>query len=251
MNTEILKKYLSGQLPENERASLEKQLQEDPALLEELKFTYQMMQVAEKMELERLTRAMAKRQGPFRLSRKMAVVLLLALAGLVAGIWALTKIFAPSAALPQAMQYYRPPVVEDLLRSDGSFSLLKEAYSQYQSRQYSQSLKSLDRIFPADTLYLQALFLKGHILFNLKEYQASIQTFDQLLEEGLGHPEYLKPNMDNARFTRILAGWILWENDKTTLKAEIEYFIQTAENPEDEYHGDALELLKILQAEEK
>lgn len=180
---------------------------------------------------------------------KLAWITALFLLVISAGIWWFSQSPDPLQIYQQSA-YIAPAALESLQRGNGS-TTLSQAFREFETGNYTQSLALLETISKRDSHFLLVRFLQAHNYYRLGEYDKVIQAIDQLDTRPDPAVPYVLPNPDNASWTRILAllgqyNSTKSENQKTELDRAIEQFLQTAENPSDVYYKKALELQGLL-----
>lgn len=252
----LVKKYVSGELDEQGRKDFEAILEEHPELKEEIEFTKSLIRSTEKFERQRLLHLAEKvgsKPGNIRHLHKywrwaavVAVPILVTL-GLV---WRFSTSNNDRVVAFRSSSYIKPALQGASLKGTTDSTLLLEAYSQYDKAEYDRSLALLELIPSGDSLYLYALFLKGHNYYRSDSFEQAINAFEEM--EGLWGAEkkYLIPNRDNAGWTRILAMLELYQIEKKDEKKQeliqaIGLFLETADTT-DIYFKKAKELQKLL-----
>ncbi|MCB0518356.1 MAG: hypothetical protein H6577_06255 [Lewinellaceae bacterium] len=263
----LIKQYASGELDEQGRKDLEAALAERPDLRDELAFTQSLRRTTEKAERQRLLALIESvdssggntdrptEAAPLAKPRQYGWALLAAAALLVA--LALLWWFYRQSAEPlekfQHTAYVEPSLGSAATRGGTERGLLLDAFREYEAGNYTGSLALLDSMPPGDSLYLYALFLRGHDHFRAGRYGQAIGAFDQLEQQFGTNPAYLAPNRDNAGWTRLLALLQLYEKEKSDSKKQallqaIQAFLEGADNS-DIYFKKATELQSSLKGD--
>ena len=265
---ELLRKYVNGNLTEEERARVEQMLVEQPELHEELSFTKTLIEETEQVERERLM-AVIKKTSPsaseFDVKGPKGGIKWLQIpasayrqAGLAAGILILLAVglwyfaFRDNVFDTFRQQAYISPEVSTALNRGGSDKdALQKAHQEYEQARYQQSLSSLSNASPEDSLYLFSLFLKAYNHYQLEQYDQAVQAFDQLLSPQNSKPRYVQPNPDNAAWGRILSALALWretgqESRREELETLLDDFLERA-SPSDAYYQKGAQLQELLQ----
>lgn len=145
---------------------------------------------------------------------------------------------------------YISPSTSAMNRAEGANSL-KKAIRNLESGQYPATLQALQPVAPSDSLYLAALYLKGHAYYRMGQYENARLRLDSLANFPQREGYFLKGvNVENARWASILAALAQWEQegqpDKAGLLNMVRQFLETS-NPEDAYHTKAQELMELLE----
>jgi hypothetical protein len=280
ISTEILlqlRKYAKGELSPGERSAVEELLSRHPELGAELESTRQLIQAAERLERQRLVQliveieARADRKGwlqalrvaisgawrrfagyltmPPRVPKLAWAVTAAALLVAIAGYWW----YLQSSDVLYTFEktaYISPPAPE-ALRRGAQGHVFANAFREFESGNFRQSLHLLENIPDADSLYLFARVLEAHNYYRLGEYDRAIGLLSGLEAASKDSAKYLIPNPDHVAWTRILA--LLSEfnqnktaNTKQNLQSALDQFIRTSENPSDTYYRKARELYSLL-----
>lgn len=271
----LLKKYVKGELNDEERRSFEDLLSDHPEFREEVELTRRLIRATERAERERLLSLIQKidiqshQQGAFQTLKarirdtfsritqvfsptagnlKWGLATALVLLLLAAGVWWFNRPADPLGNFEQ-IAYIRPEI--SISRRDGaSLDILSNAENQYNDEHYQQSLDLLNEISSADSLYPLALLLKGHNYYRLGNYEQATAAFDTINSFKDTTPSALLPNLDNAGWTRILAllaqyNRVKEESKKRELNQALQRFLETADTT-DTYYKNALKLRSLL-----
>ena len=134
----------------------------------------------------------------------------------------------------------------------GATNIFREAQREYDLKNWEAALATLQFIPDSSNLYPEALYLKGHALYEKQDYKSSQETLHELLEvlESKLYPSN-KVNRDNAGWTQILAKGQyfavdeLSEEEKLLLLSDIKNFLLQA-SPNDVYYQKASDLRALL-----
>ncbi|MDX1666642.1 MAG: hypothetical protein R3350_05420 [Saprospiraceae bacterium] len=261
-NLEKIKKYVRGELSGEEHTAFEAQLAEDPQLREEVEWTRRIIQGTESFERKRLLSLIEEVDGKpvkrgrlrwlARSYRRAATVAAAAIILLLIGFFSLQWFGEQSDPLLefQQMAYVEPNFYGSSTRGS-SANLLNEALQAYRSDNYTQALSLLDRYDPQDSMYLLAQFYRGHIHYQLEQYEAAIRSFEVI--GSTRGDVYLMPSLENAQWTQLLSQYQRYrqsksEADKTALLNALDTFRQSAD-PTDIYHQKATRLQELLKEE--
>ena len=112
----------------------------------------------------------------------------------------------------------------------------------------------LNDIPPTDSLYPEALFLQGHVYYQDEQYPEAIARFDSFLSEGVQSKLPTTQNINNARWTRILALSATYcpdqpEQNRAAILAALDTFLASVSNPSNTYYQKAEALKSMLEEE--
>ena len=261
---ELIKRYVKGEASEEERSRLNQMVENQPELQEEIELAKMLVGETERLERERLLDVISQAYNSEE-EKDEAIIkeikpssnrrLWWALAGMIlllVGVFAWSKINSSSEVEKiYAFQQdtYITPSNDSFLRGSTSLNQLDNAYREYVLKNFDKSLESLVTISDRDSLYLQALYLKGHNYYQLQKFDEAIGAFDEILNKRNIETYYL-PNFENVGWTQILAMLGQFnlnptENKKVEMKKAVSGFIETS-NPTDIYQQKAKELLLLL-----
>ena len=265
----LVNKFVRGEMSEEELSSFNILLEEQPELLEEIEFTRSLVRSAEKIEKKRLYEGLEKAASDFqrtatniesdkRIKAKPQLFILIKnngrkLAAIAAGILLLLAVWWLFAEPPETFASFQESAyISPAGSSFRGFSdnPLTSAYRSYESGNHEQSIAYLDEIQRSDSLYILALFLKGHNQYKLKKFEPALSSFDQLLSFYQSDPEYTLPNIDNVKWTKILTLLSLYEIEKNEarkdlLQNELKKFLVEAK-PSENNCQKAQELMELL-----
>jgi len=271
---EKLRKYSNNELSKDERISFEATLLKHPELQEELEFTKSLIKSTEKLEHERIlnllkeldvrsnkddsiesiqkeTNGLSKLFSPQRALFWLIIVALIL--AIISMLWHIQKL--GSSQQEETLQKFQvtayiPLSQSDLLRGDNKSNFLSFAFREYEMGNYEESLNIIENFSNEDSLYRKSLFIQGHCLYKLKEYDRAIKTFNELQNLSTQYPKSLNPNSDNVGWTKILAILGKYKKEGSPNKSKLEQTIRkyiSDSNPKDSYYQFATELLRILE----
>lgn len=297
--------YLKGELPEEEKAALEKEIQTNPALALELQWQQIELDAMETL-LENDLRSKVNQwltdgdppaapqtpapPPPPRMGRLWAAALLAAavILGIVA--WRMdwrksgkpaNQHSAPAASEESGRQVPEPAeepapssepakkpetrpeppnaqtsrkitawaglhfedvyATDDNTRSSGAAGTaqrpLDEAMAAYRRQQYRQALDKLNEMPPGSGYGIQALELKAHALYQLKNYGESAAAFAEVAAKGLA------PYMERAQWNQLMCYAAQYPAAQPALETLLATLLADSGHT---YHQQALELQKQL-----
>lgn len=124
----------------------------------------------------------------------------------------------------------------------------------FERQAYPDCITQLDQIQNTDSLYLKALYLKGHAFYQSQKYLKAIGVFKQLEQVSPTTNFHTRNyNSDNATWTKLLAQLALYEqapsaSQKQKLEQELNAFLN--KKPAQPYREKATALGALLTAEE-
>lgn len=265
ISVEILdkvKRYVNGELSEDERNVFEQMLKNQPELQEEVAFANSLVGTTEIVERERILKLIqevdseskdsivetASKTKTIWKQKRFWIIAVIVLTSIAAYFLWVSQNQPSNDYIAFRNGAYKKPLISDSFRGYNSGDVLYNAGTEYKMENFQQSLIFLENISNQDSLYLFSLLLKGHNLFKQEKYEQAILAFDEILI--VQAPNYKKPNLDNAGWTKILCFLAQWqkskeESEKIQLEQALEGFIQKSVKG-DAYYEEALKLKEML-----
>ena len=260
---ELIKRYVNDQLNDEERASLEQMISENPELQEEVDMARMLVKETGKAEEERLMEVIqeahsedsgidpVKKINPSVIRRRRLIFTAVAavLAILFYFIWGMQGVSKEEDINKFLADQYIEPVNTDLNRGSSSTTLLDNAFREFSNKDYAKSIETINTISEQDSNFLSALYLKGHNYIQLKSSGEAFEAFNNILKNE-NASTYFSTGLDKIKWYRIHALTIDYLSDKTRskeneLKQIISDFLKEA-NESDIYHSKAKGLLELL-----
>ena len=138
----------------------------------------------------------------------------------------------------------------DLNRHEDNSTDYQGAELAFDDEKFENCISLTKNIQATDSFYLKALYLKGHALYQSKQYQEAIATFDQIANlKNKGNYYTKNVDKDIAEWTSILSQLALYQSTsgkikKANLIQQIELFLE--QNFKDDYYKRKAKQLKSL-----
>ncbi len=175
--------------------------------------------------------------------RIAASLLIIIIAGLFW--WSNNNSAQSNNLLSFAENSYVPPA-DFSNRSSASSTILSDARLEAEQGNLSRAHQLLNTIPANDSLFILSLYYKGHVFYQMQEYEQSRDVFEILSQETKSKEIPIKGiNLDNAGWTLLLCNFHLYaenglsKEETSALQSDIKAFLDQS-NPQDDYHQKAL-----------
>ncbi len=244
--TEMIDRYLSGELSGEEKRSFEAELLINPQLKEELqleKDLYRILADEKAINLrKKLTMIMkeAKQPKTVKLSASKTFLRIAATITLLIGLTTVWSVFNQKSMTNEELfnQYYETDNNLSLYRSGDT--KLVEAIRYYQAKEFEQAIVSFENFLDNEPGNVAVHFYTGISYIEVAHYEKAIEEFNYIIKD--------KNNLYIEHAEWYLGLCYLKKEDK---ELAVEKFTEIANNKESFYQNEASKLLKELQKKSK
>jgi FimV-like protein len=242
LETELIEKYLDNELTPDEQARLERRIQQEPGLAEEIALHRQLRYGLQSAGRSRMMTILADTERKMEEYHPPAQVIRFDDATRQRFYWAAAIIVLLLIPLYLVLNqnrkadklfvaYFKPYQGVNVPAGDP----LSQAMREYQQRDYAQALPILERLLGEGSSEDTTLFFKGNASLALDQAPEAIHTFESILADPL-HPYYKE-----AQWYLALA--YLQDGERKEAKAQLKSVVKDSSHP---HYQEASELLKKL-----